>query len=66
MQGQYNGFSSWLTKSSQGQVHVWCYSHVLNLVLIDFTKSVLPAVKLFSIFNEVVVFFKDSYKRMNV
>lgn len=66
MQGQYNGFSAWLTKSSPGQVHVWCYSHVLNLVLIDSTKAALPAVKLFSLLNEVAVFFKESYKRMNV
>jgi len=66
MQGQYNGFSAWLTKSSPGQVHVWCYSHVLNLVLIDSTKSALPAVKLFSLLNEVAAFFKESYKRMNV
>lgn len=66
MQGQYNGFSAWLTKSSPGQVHVWCYSHVLNLVLIDSTKSALPVVKLFSLLNEVAVFFKESFKRMNV
>jgi len=26
----------------------------------------LPAVKLFSLFNEVAVFFKESYKRMDV
>lgn len=66
MQGQYNGFSAWLTKSSPRQVHVWCYSHVLNLVLIDSIKSALPAVKLFLLLNEVAVFFKESYKRMNV
>lgn len=66
MQGQYNEFSAWLTKSSTGQVHVWCYSHVLNLVLMDSTKSALPAVKLFSLLNIDAVFFKESYKRMNV
>ncbi|XP_022161623.1 uncharacterized protein LOC111027533 [Myzus persicae] len=36
------------------------------LILIDSTKSALPAVKLFSLLNEVAVFFKESYKRMNV
>lgn len=33
MQGEYNGFSTWLYESSPHQVHVWCYSHVLNLVM---------------------------------
>lgn len=43
VQGQYNGFSAWLSKSSPGQVHVWCYSHILNLVLIDSTSKTIPA-----------------------
>lgn len=66
MQGHYNGFYAWLSKSSPGQVHVWCYSHILNLVVIDSTKSALPVVKLFSLLNEIAVFYKESYKRMNV
>ena len=33
MQGIYNGFSKWLSDESPGNVHVWCYSHILNLVL---------------------------------
>ncbi|XP_065642970.1 protein FAM200A-like [Hydra vulgaris] len=24
MRGQYNGFTSWLSKESPGQIHVWC------------------------------------------
>jgi len=39
MQGRFNSFSSWLSKSSPGQIHVWCYSHILNLVIIEATKS---------------------------
>jgi hypothetical protein len=34
-------FSSWLSKESPGQIHVWCYAHVLNLVLGDTTKAVI-------------------------
>ncbi|KAL4142015.1 hypothetical protein QTP88_004547 [Uroleucon formosanum] len=39
MRGQYNGFSSWLSKESPEQVHVWCYAHVLKLVMIDTTQT---------------------------
>jgi len=66
MQGRFNGFSSWLSKSSPGQIHVWCYSHILNLVIIEATKSPLQAASLFVLLNDVAVFFKESYKRMNV
>lgn len=37
MQGQYNGFNAWLNKISPRQIHVWCYAHVLNLVMGDVT-----------------------------
>jgi len=65
MQGQNNGFSAWFSKSSPGQIHVWCYSHILNLVM-DFTKSALSAVKLFSLLNKISVFYKETYKRINI
>ncbi|MBN3275714.1 ZMYM1 protein, partial [Polyodon spathula] len=38
MQGQYKGFSAWLSTESPDQIHVWCYAHVLSLVLADTTK----------------------------
>ncbi|XDV21827.1 hypothetical protein PO909_026847 [Leuciscus waleckii] len=41
MQGQYKGFSALLTGASPNQVHIWCYSHVLNLVLADTTGVVV-------------------------
>ncbi|CAI6362566.1 unnamed protein product [Macrosiphum euphorbiae] len=66
MQGEYNGFSAWLNESSPNQVHVWCYSHVLNLVLSDASKSPLAAASLFNLCNSLAVFFKDSHKRMRV
>lgn len=64
MQGQYNGFSSWLGKA--GQMHVVCYSHVLNLVISDVTKTPISAATMFSLMNSLAVFFKESHKRMNV
>ncbi|KAL4135492.1 hypothetical protein QTP88_007098 [Uroleucon formosanum] len=66
MQGEYNGFSTWLNESSPYQVHVWCYSHVLNLVLLDASKLPLAAASLFDLCNSLAVFFKDSHKRMRV
>lgn len=66
MQGQYNGFSAWLSSVSPGQIHVWCYSHILNLVLSDVTKSPLSAASLFCLLNRLAVFFRDSYQRMAV
>ena len=35
MQGQYKGFSALLSEKCPTQIHVWCYSHILNLVLTD-------------------------------
>ena len=66
MQGQYKGFSTLLSSESPNQVHIWCYAHVLNLVLGDTTGVVIESASLFSIVNDVAVFIKDSYKRMNV
>ncbi|KAL4097418.1 hypothetical protein QTP88_022201 [Uroleucon formosanum] len=66
MQGQFNEFSAWLEKSTPNQVHVWCYSHILNLVIIDSTKSPLKAAALFVTLNDLANYFKELYKRMNV
>lgn len=64
--GRFNGFSTWLSKCSPGQIHVWCYSHILNLIIIEATKSPLQAASLFMLLNDVAIFFKESYKRMNI
>lgn len=66
MQGKYNGFSAWLSKSSPNQMHVLCYSHILNLVLINATSITLPAASLFVLLNNIAVYFKESYKRMGI
>lgn len=66
MQGQYNGFTSWLSKDAPAQIHVWCYAHVLNLVIIDTSNKTLAAVNLFGLLNKCAVFFHESHKRMQV
>jgi hypothetical protein len=56
MQGQYNGFSAWLSGISPGQIHVVCYSHILHLVLSDVTVTtfcciiILPIKQISSLF----------------
>jgi hypothetical protein len=64
MRGQYNGFSAWLTKTVPEQNHVWCYAHVLNLVMSDATTVCTEAVNLFGVMNSCANFVKESYSRM--
>jgi len=64
--GQYNGFSKWLENESPKQLHVWCYAHCLNLVLMDTTSNSTSAVSLFGLLNSCAVFFRDSHKRMDI
>lgn len=66
MQGSYQGFSAFLSQQSPSQIHVWCYAHVLNLVLSDATGSVIESASLFSLLNDIAVFLRESYKRMQV
>ena len=66
MQGQYKGFSAVMTSQSSTHVHVWCYAHVLNLVLANTTQSVIESGSLFSLLNDIAVFIKDSYQRVHL
>ncbi|XP_053274770.1 uncharacterized protein LOC128436886 isoform X1 [Pleuronectes platessa] len=66
MQGRYRGFSSLLSSQSPHHVHVWCYSHVLNLVLSDTIEIVIESGSLFHLLNDIAVFIRESHQRMNV
>lgn len=66
MQGQKKDFYTQMSKVSPNQVHVWCDAHVLNLVLTDTTQTVIESGSLFAVLNDIAVFFRESYKRMNV
>lgn len=61
MHGQYRVFSTLLTGESPKQVHIWCYAHVLNLVLTDTTEVVVESASLYSLLNDVAVFIRESY-----
>lgn len=66
MQGIYNGFTAWLSKVAPEQIHVWCFSHLLNLIITDATKNPVRVANFFSLINACSVFFKESYQRMNI
>lgn len=55
-----------LNAVSPKQVYIWCYAHVLNLVLTDTTGVVVPSASMFSLLNDVAVFIRESYKRMHL
>jgi len=63
---QYNEFFAWLTKAVPEQNHVWCYAHVLNLVMSDATTVCTEAINLFGVMNFCAKFVKESYLRMAV
>lgn len=65
MQGQYNGFGSWLNKEVGGDLlNVWCYAHVLNLIMVVVTENNTFSINLFGLLNTSAVFFKESFIRM--
>ena len=65
MKRHYKGFSALLSTHSPNQLHVWCYANVLNLVLADTTQKVIASATLFTLLNDIAVFIRESYKRMN-
>ncbi|XP_065678942.1 uncharacterized protein LOC124815047 [Hydra vulgaris] len=66
MQGKYQGFSAHMLKSNAENVHVWCYAHILNLVISDITQSSITVATLFNLLNLIAVFIRESYIRMNM
>ncbi|GBN25239.1 hypothetical protein AVEN_43454-1, partial [Araneus ventricosus] len=64
--GQYKGLQSKLADVAGHHVHIWCYAHVLNLVLTDTTKCCVAAVSFFSLLQNLATFLRTSYKRMAV
>ena len=45
---------------------VWCYAHILNLVIAYTTGGVLASASLISLLNKIAVFIRESYQRMNI
>lgn len=66
VQGVYNEFSTKLNDITSTQTHIWCYSHVLNLVIFDITNKILESISLFGLLNGCAVFLKESYSWMDV
>ena len=66
MSGQYNGFTAFLEKESPGHIYIWCYTHLFNLVLCDVTTTNHASISLFGLVQNVLVFFRESYLRMDM
>jgi hypothetical protein len=64
--GQYNGLQSKIAEVADHHVHIWCYAHVLNLVLTETTKCCIQAISFFDLLQNMATFVKVSYKRTAV
>ncbi|XP_077294934.1 zinc finger MYM-type protein 1-like [Arctopsyche grandis] len=64
--GEYNGLQSKLADMADQHVHIWCYVHVLNLVVTETTKCCVSAVSFFNLLQNLATFINGSYKRMSV
>lgn len=49
MRGQYKGFQRLLALENPNLVHVWCYAHVLNLVMAESTNASIACIPLFGL-----------------
>ena len=66
MSGVYTGLQALMKATPPSHIHIWCYAHVLNLVISDASSVCVAAVSLFGLLTELCTFFNDSYKRMKV
>lgn len=66
MLGEYNGFYARLLEEVPWLVHVWCYAHVLNLVMVDTVGTTVSCISLFGPLNKIAVFIRKWYNRMEV
>lgn len=66
MNGQYQGVQAKLKEVSPRHIHIWCYAHILNLVLQQTTSYSVTVISFFGLMQELYVFFKESYKRLNI
>jgi len=66
MNGQYKGVQAKLKEVLPRHIHTWCYAQLLNLVLQQTTSCSVTVISFFGLLQELFVFFKESYKRLNV
>jgi len=60
MQGQYNNSYNSIIIEAGTQLHTWCYTHVLNLIMIDITEKNHYSITLFGLLNSY------AYTYMNI
>ena len=65
MRGEFNGLRSHIKNRVPDSVYIWCYSHVLNLCVVDCCTAT-EARNLFGTMNRISCFFAESHKRMGL
>lgn len=75
MQGKYSGLRTLIQNENPKAVYVWCFAHILNLVIIDTLDSTTDTKNFFGHLQSLVAFmrarkrtalFKECQKRLNV
>ena len=62
MSGQYNGVHAQIKEAVNNHIHVWCYVHILSLMLADVISIVITASIAFILLNTTGNFFNESHK----
>ena len=47
-------------------IHIWCYAHVLNLVIGDASSVCVPVESFFKLLSNLSIFLNQSFKRMKI
>lgn len=55
-----------MAQKNDKQIHNWYFAHRLNLVITGTTNVVVSSMSLFNLINDIAVFIKDSYQKMNI
>lgn len=56
MQGEYSGLRTYIQKENSSAIYVWCFAHVLNLVVVDTCDSCAESKDFFGTVQSVVDF----------
>lgn len=65
MSGQFSGLQSLIKSQNENSIFIWCYSHILNLCMVDICKNI-DSKTLLGFLNSLATFFGSSYKEMNI
>lgn len=65
MSDEFSGLQAFIKSQNEKSVYIWCYSHILNLCIVDICKNI-DSKTFFGLLNRLATFFSNSYKIMNI